>query len=85
MKGNEKERRTDMVWGLPPIHSDGTSVPSVKGGRETRRGKCVRSVSRSRLSTPIKEVGVKEEISVCALSFPLPFLSCELSFKVPCH
>jgi hypothetical protein len=67
MKGKKKEGRTDMVWGLSAFHSDETSVPSMKGGRETRRGKC--RGSRIRLSTPIKEVGVKEENYVYALSF----------------
>jgi hypothetical protein len=51
---NKREGRKDMVWGLPAVHSDGTSVPSMKGGRETRRGKCRGCVSRIRVS--IKEV-----------------------------
>jgi len=40
MKGKKKEGRTDMVWGLSAFHSDGTRIPSMKGGREKRRGKC---------------------------------------------
>ena len=78
MKGN-KEGRTDMVWGLPTFHSNWTSVPTMKGGRETRRGKFRESVSRSRLVTPWKW-GKGGTLCLC-LVIPLHFLSqvCYLS------
>ena len=74
MKGKKKEGLMDMVWGLPVFHSDGTSVPTMKGERETRRGKCRGSVSRIRLSTRIKEMGGKEGKLCLCLIFPVRFL-----------
>jgi hypothetical protein len=38
MKGKKKDGRTDMVWGLPAFHSDGTSVPSMIGEEKQEEG-----------------------------------------------